>query len=219
MKRYLSTIASELKSEFSVSHPATISAHKTHALLSLQTHEMVVEYNHRGPKASDIVSLCQNLARQNRAWQSLDLTVTPVVEASFLRALDRFRVIKLATVKVARPNPGWTRDFKNLMGEMAEDSDARLADVTLHASRNGTLSKTQGIIAYLRDMLSGRAPSVEGATIWGIREGEDADSSVSLNKFVQRQIVNVRKTSDGYVDDEDIEGKIRDYLETRERRR
>jgi hypothetical protein len=108
-----------------------VSAHKTHALLSLQTREMIVEYNYRGPKASDIVSLCQDLARNNRDWASLDLTVTPVVEASFLQALDRFRVIKLATVKVARPNPGWTDDFRNLMAEMADDSDARIADVTL----------------------------------------------------------------------------------------
>jgi hypothetical protein len=68
-------------------------------------------------------------------------------------------------------------------------------------------------------MLSGRAPSVEGATISGIREGEEADSSISLHKFVQRQIVTVRMTSDGYVDDEDIEGKIREYLDSRERRR
>jgi hypothetical protein len=190
-------------------------ARKTHAMSNLLTRELVVEYNQRGAKASDIVNLFQELALQDSDWARLDLVATPIVEPSFLAALDRFQVIKLATVKVARPNQNWNADLKNMLGEMASDSDARMADVTLHATRSGTLSKTRGLVAYIRAMLSGRRPSVEGATITGIREGESADSTISLKKFVQGQVVSVRLTDDGYVDDEDIETKIRDYLNSR----
>lgn len=191
-------------------------AQKTHAMFSLLTRDLVVEYNRRGAKAGDIVNVCQELARRDRAWSDLDLTFAPVVEANFLRALDRFRVIKIATVKVARPNRNWNADLNNILGQIASESDARIADVTLHAERNGTLSKTGGLIAYLRRMLSSRTPSVTGASISGIREGENANSSISLNKYIQSQVVSVRLTPDGYVDDEDIESKIREYLNSRE---
>jgi hypothetical protein len=207
-----------LSAEERIEHLAATEAlaQKTHAMFSLLTQELVVEYNRRGAKASDIVNFCQELARQDDAWDGLDLAFAPVVEPSFLQALDRFRVIKIATVKVARPNQNWNADLKNMLGAMASDSDARMADVTLHAERRGTLSRTKGLIAYLRQMVSGSAPSVEGATVSGVREGENADSSISLNKYVQSQVVRVRLTRDGYVDDEDIESKIRDYVNSRE---
>jgi hypothetical protein len=192
-------------------------ARKTHAMLSLLTRELIVEYNQRGAKLTDIVNLCQYLALRHPDWNRLDLIATPIVEPSFLEALNRYRVIKTATVKVARPNQNWNADLKNMLGEMASDSDARMADVTLYASRRGTLSRTGGLVAYIRQMISGAVPSVAGATISGIREGESADSSISLSKHIQAQVVSVGLTQDGYVNDEDIESKIQDYLNSRER--
>ncbi len=191
-------------------------AQKTHAMFSLHTRELIVEYNRRGAKTSDIVNLCQDLARREDAWDGLDLTFAPVIEQSFLQALDQFEVIKTATVKVARPNKNWNADLKNMLGELASDSEARIADVTLHAARRGTLSKVKGIIAYLRQMVSGPTPSVEGANISGVRQGETANSSISLRKHVQSQVVSVYKTPEGLVDDKDIEDKIRKYLGSRE---
>jgi hypothetical protein len=194
-------------------------ARKTHALLSLVNRELIVEYNFRGAKATDIAWLCEMLAISNSDWDSLDLSATPIVEPSFLEALDKFRVIKLASVKVARPNQNWNADLRNMLGEMASDSDARMADVTLYASRRSTLSITRGLVAYIRQMVSGVAPSVAGASISGIREGETADSTISLNKHLQAQTVRVRLNQDGYVDDRDIEDKIREYLDSREHAR
>jgi hypothetical protein len=112
-----------------------IVARKTHALLDLLTREMAVEYNHRGAKATDIVNLCQYLARQDSRWETLDLTVVPVPQRSFLEALDRFSIIKTATIKVSEPNQDWTKDYKNLLSQMSAASDARMGDITLHAAR------------------------------------------------------------------------------------
>jgi hypothetical protein len=193
-----------------------ILARKTRALLDLVTREMAIEYNHRGAKAVDIVNLCQYLARQDRRWDALDLTVVPVPQRTFLDAIDRFSVIKSATIKVVEPNQDWTRDYKNLLSQMSDDSGAGSGDITLHARRKGTLSKTRGIIAYLRDLAFGRAASaVEGATVTGIREGETAESSVSLKKHVESRTVTPRLLPSGQVDEGDVEIKLREYLDSR----
>lgn len=191
-------------------------ARKTHALLNLVNRELIVEYNFRGAKATDIAWLCEMLAIGHSDWDGLDLSATPMIEPSFLEALNKFRVIKIASVKVARPNQNWNADLKNMLGEMASDSDARMADVTLYASRKGTLSMTKGLVTYIKQMVSSVLPSIAGASISGIREGETADSTISLNKHLQAQTVRVRLNDDGYVDDQDIEDKIRDYLNSRE---
>jgi hypothetical protein len=191
-------------------------ARKTHALLNLMNRELIVEYNFRGAKATDITWLCETLATAHADWEYLDLSATPKIEPSFLEALNRFRVIKLASVKVARPNQNWNADLKNMLGQMASDSDARLADVTLYASRRGTLSLAAGLVAYIKRMVSGSAPSIAGASISGIREGENSDSTISLKKHLQAQIVRVRLNEHGYVDDGDIEEKIEQYSRDRE---
>jgi hypothetical protein len=195
-------------------------ARKTRALLDLITREMAVEYNHRGAKASDIVNLCQYLARQDRRWGALDLTVVPVPQRSFADSLDRFSIIKSASIKVVEPNQDWTRDYKNLLSRMSDASSAGSGDITLHARRRGTLSKTRGIIAYLKEMVSGRAaPAVEGATVTGVREGETAESSVSLKKHVETRVVRPRLLPSGQVDEGDVEVKLREYLDSRRENR
>lgn len=195
-------------------------ARKTRALLDLVTREMAVEYNHRGAKAADIVNLCQHLARQDSRWNALDLTIVPVPQRSFLEAIDRFSVIKSASIKVVEPNPDWTRDYKNLLSQMSDASGAGSGDITLHARRKGTLSKTRGIIAYLKEMAFGTAaPAVEGATVTGVREGETAESSVSLKKHVEARTVRPRLLPSGQVDERDVETKLRQYLDSRRENR
>jgi hypothetical protein len=185
-------------------------ATKTHALLDLPSRTMVVEYNQRGAKAREIIGLCRELAR--RRWDALDLSLVPVVEASFVEALDRFRIIKTASVRIARPNQDWTNDLDNLMAQMAADSNARSSEVTLSAPRNGSLSRIRGLIAYLKEMVLGQAVSVQAAKITGIREGESENTSISLNNYVQKQVVNIPRDVTGHADEEAVEVKIAEFL-------
>jgi len=192
-------------------------AHKTHASFDMRRRESVIEYNHRGAKAHDIAIVLEALAR--RCWDdpTFAIELNPFADEEFAKAIVHFERIRVATLRVARPNIDWTDHYNNLT-EVAQDSDARIIEVGVTASRGGSLSPRRGVVGYIRDLAREGLSILKGARVTGIREGESEETTVSLAHHIEHQKVNVRMTEDGHVDDEDVREKIEAYLAARAQR-
>ena len=195
-----------------------IVASKTHMLMNLTRREATVEYNHLGAKASDIASLLEDLARSQPQFDTLELSLNPVVDEEFIRAIDRFGRIRVASIRVARPNPDWSDHYNNFTS-LAADSDAGAIDVTLTASRRHSLSKTRGLIRHIKDLVTGQVSILKSARVAGEREGETEETAISLSHHIEHQKIAVKRTDDGHVDSRDIRDKMEEYLNARARRR
>lgn len=193
-------------------------ATKTHAYIDTRTREAIIEYNHRGAKAVDIATVLGAVGRKLPAWRGVYVELVPQVDREFVEELDRFERIRTASVRLSRPNVDWT-DFSNRFTDFAAESDAQSGQVEMNARRGRSLAKDRGIVAALRRFARAEQSSVQSATVRGTREGESAETSLSLNDYKAHQKVSARKTDSGHVADDDIEGKIQAFGRARRRAR
>lgn len=196
--------------------PTEVVTTKTHAYVDTETREAVIEYNHRGAKAHDIAVVLGSVGRSLREWRGLYVELAPQIDHEFVEELERFERIRTASVRLSRPNIDWT-DFSNGFTDFAAESDAQSGQVEMNARRGDSLSKTGGIVAALRRVVGTDKSSVQGAKVRGTREGEAAETSLSLNDYKAHQKVSVRKNESGQADDDDIEAKIRSFARARRR--
>lgn len=187
-------------------------ATKTHAMLDTELRLAVVEYNHRGAKAPDIASVIETSARRLSRWERLDFELNPVVDTEFVDAIDRFDRIRVATMRIARPNLDWT-DFKNKLTDSAADSDAQSIEIDYFAGRGNSLDRSKGAIGFLKRLIRREGSILKNASVTGTRANESAETTVSLGNHITHQRVNVRMTEDGHVADEDINERIGSFLD------
>jgi hypothetical protein len=192
-------------------------ATRTHGLINLERREAIIEYNQIGAKASDVSLTLEHVGRIRTQWTSLKVEFTPKVDQEFIDSINRFERIRVASFKVARPNPSWEQDYEHL-SEVAEDSNARYMELTMTAERNESLSARRGIISYIKSMARLTTSHIKGANITGVRQGESSETSVSLNRYIEHQKVRVRRTEEGHVEDADVERRIADYMSIRDER-
>jgi len=191
-------------------------AHKTHVLVDLSRREALIEYNHRGAKASDIAEVVQSAGRTLSELRDLTFDLVAVGDESFLKAVDRFTRIRIASIRVARPNPGWT-DCYDELGDLGKKSKAQTITVEMTAQRNDTLSKSDGIIGVVRDLIKRKIAALKGARVVGQRGEEPSETTVSLDRYIVHRRVNVRKTEEGHVDDADIRRHMEAFGKSRRR--
>jgi hypothetical protein len=193
-------------------------ATKTHAFFDMSTREVVIEYNHRGAKAQDIAAVLGAAARRIPAWQGVYVDLVPQIDRAFIDELDRFDRIRLASVRLARPNVDWS-DFRNKFNEFAADSNAQSGQVEMNAGRGESLSKDDGVVSALREIAQADVGVVKNAVIRGTRPGESAETSLTLHDHKAHQRVSARTDEHGHVDDQDIESKLRSFARARRRAR
>lgn len=192
-------------------------ATRTHGTINLVRREAIIEYNQRGAKASDISQTLEHVGRIRTEWNSLKVELVAKVDQEFLDSINRFERIRVASFKVARPNPSWTADYKHLT-EVAEESNARYMELSMIAERGESLSAKKGIVDYIKHMARQTVSYIKAANITGTRAGENAETTVSMNRYIEHQKVNVRRNEDGHVDDQDVERRIAEYMKIRDDR-
>ena len=191
--------------------PGDVLVNRTHALIDVKVRRAIVEFNLRGAKASDIAAVLQRSGRQLPGFEGLEVALTPVIGDDFAEALDSMERIKSARVRLRRPNFDWT-DWTNELTDAAAASDAQGADVEFTAGRGRSLAKKGGVIALLRDLARGRAPSpVEGATVVGRREEDAADTRITTKGFTEHRRVALRRGPDGQPLEDDAFEALMDY--------
>ncbi len=194
--------------------PGEVLAEKTHAVIDVGLREVAVEFNLRGPRASAIADILEASGRRVRGWSTLNVELNPVPDAGFIPAILRFERIQEAMIQVARPNQDWT-DHRNKLMSLADESEARVAEVTMKAPPRESLSKGRGIVGIIRQLASAAASPFQGARVKGLRPGEKAPSTVSLSRHQENVRVPVKLDDCGHVIDRDINGKMVDFLDSR----
>jgi hypothetical protein len=194
--------------------PGEVVATRTHSIVDFKRREAIIEYNHQGAKASDIAEVLAQAGTKALKLQWLEVELNPKADQTFLADLERFKRIRLANVKMAIPNAGWT-DYKSHMTQMAEESNGRMISVEISAGRTDGLSRGKGLIALIREAASAAHSPLKGAQVTGYREEENATTTISLAKHIEHQRIEVRLDKDGHVDSEDIKRKIYSYHSAR----
>lgn len=191
-----------------------VMATRTYGIIDLQFREAIVEYNHRGAKAHDVAKLLEETGRRVGIGPQFAVEFNPTVDDTSLTALDRFDRIKLAQMKVARPNFDWTDNYEGL-NTVGEQSNGRTVELTVAAHRNGSLLKNRGIVQYIRQMIRGRANNLKGASVQGVREGENAQTTISLANYLVHQKTYINVDGNGHIVSDDIRKKLIEFLESR----
>jgi hypothetical protein len=192
-----------------------IVATRTHGVIDVERREAIIEYNHSGAKAPDIASVLQSLAERVTRAEWFQFELNPKADQTFLEDLARFRSVKVASIKMARPNPNWT-DYESHLTSIAADSDARVIEVTVSAGRQGAINTIGGLVDFIRQAAGARLPPLKGAQVSGYREGEDAATTISLSNHIEHQRVEVKLTPEGHVETSDIQRKLLAYLRSRQ---
>jgi hypothetical protein len=185
-------------------------ATRTHAVIDVSARLAIIEFNQRGAKATDIAAALEHFGRTLGEMPTLQLHFAQKVEGKFVQDMDRFVRIRTATVKIARPNPGWGDDSDHF-SKMAEQSNADNLELTATAGRMESLDRSGGIVAFIRKVTSAGLSSLKGARVTGIRAGESAETAVSTDKHIEHQRVPVRTTEDGHVSEEDIDRRLENF--------
>jgi hypothetical protein len=193
-----------------------IVATKTHGLVDIPRKEAIIEYNQRGAKATDIARILTAAGRSVSDDDTLQIDLNPVADVEFVHALDRFERIRVASLKVARPNPGWSDHYEELK-DIAEESRAATVSVEVTASRGRSLSTGGGVVKFIKE-LSGSVRSIlKGAKVTGTRQNESEETTVSLAHHIEHQRVPVRLGDEGHVDEEDMKRRIKKFRDERAR--
>lgn len=193
-------------------------ATRTHALFDLTLREVFVEYNQRGAKAEHLKHAMTTSVGAAAAWAGLDIQLTPIASQGFVDAINDFDRVRVATLRVSRPNIDWNDNFNHL-AEVGQESDAGAIEITVTANRGGSLSKRHGVVDYIRNMFSNEHPSILGARVVGSREGEGAETSISLEHHVEHQRVRVTSDENGHVVETEIWEKLLEFSELRRQQR
>jgi hypothetical protein len=189
-------------------------ATKTHCAIDIATREAVVEYNFRGAKAGDIAEAIQAIGRSLTTWSDLEVELTPVVDQSFIQAVNSFQRIRVATVKMVRPNQDWT-DYATHITDIADESRGGSIEVTVNAKRSSSLSERSGIMRFIKETIRTARQSIKTAKVTGTRAGEDAETTVTTEKHIAHQKVSVELNNDGLVNDPEINDRAVRFLESR----
>jgi hypothetical protein len=190
-----------------------ILATKTHGIVNLVTRDVLIEYNHQGAKAADIADVLERAVSSSAAWPQVKVELTPVVAETFIQDVNRFERIRVANARVVRPNVGWS-DWEDELTKAADDSNAQSVQVEFNAPRGQSLSKTGGVVPFIKRLARPLTP-LKSAAITGRRPGEAAETTISTANHIEHQRINVRLDGDGHVDDADIERRLSAYEETR----
>lgn len=126
--------------------------------------------------------------------QPITISLEPDPSEEFIQRMNSLdRVIK-ATVRTARPNPGWS-DLETELGKESQASDAHKSEITMTARRNNTLSKKGGIVKAIQDLY--KEGQLKYARVEGWR-GNTPDA-FSTEKLKNNQFVNLEIDDDGQV--------------------
>jgi hypothetical protein len=193
-------------------------ATRTYGIIDLNKREAIIEYNQRGAKAQDVGLLLEESGRRLGLGEDFSVEFTPLADDSFLDSIDQFGRIRLATMRVARPNFDWTDNHDGL-SQVGAESNGRSVELTVTAHRSDSLAHNKGIIQYIRDMVLESVATLKGATVVGMRHGESAETRVSLANHIVHQKVQVEVDGNGHIVGRDIQNKLREFSHSRTRNR
>lgn len=174
-------------------HEILVSA--SHALFVPEKRRVLIEYVKSAPKASVMERVIEQLL-QKHYGEDFKIGFSPIIEEDFVREIDKFKRIRVASLTLMKPNAGWD-DHYTKISELLEESRGEKADISVRAARGETLSKNAGIVEVIKDVANDQQPYLVDAEIIGVKEGEDVETKVPLNQHVVHRNINIPKQKNG----------------------
>ena len=117
----------------------------SHMLVYPKDRRALVEYVKNGPKVEVIQASIEAVLR-SRIEKYADLTIefAPVVRESFVKEIEGFNRIRVASLTVVKPNAGWTDHYSEI-ADMLDKSNGKKAKLSVSAPRSESLQKNRGI--------------------------------------------------------------------------
>ncbi|HEY8588731.1 MAG TPA: hypothetical protein VIL55_04160 [Naasia sp.] len=155
----------------------------------------VVEKRRPGVPVMEIERFLSIYGRERLGMPGLTLSLNPVPSPSFRREIETFTRIREAAVVLRRPNHSFTSDAREMLGQIAEASNAQDVEVQVNAARGGTLSKDSGIVADILSFVKSAINPLLNARVVGNRPDFEGERSVSLNKHTVRGSARIETNS------------------------
>jgi hypothetical protein len=140
--------------------------------------------------------------------EPVTVSLEAVPGQEFIDRVNKLERITEATVRIVRPNPGWA-DLEDELGDVAHDSDAHNAEVTMRARRKKSLKSKGGILTWIRTQFAKQ--SLDYARVKGERDGRvDAFNTEKLGKHTY---INMKMDDRGQVQPSDAWNKLSAFME------
>ncbi|MFK5599406.1 hypothetical protein ACFZ8E_20790 [Methylobacterium sp. HMF5984] len=135
----------------------------------------------------------------------------PKIEREFLEEINSFERIRIASIRVTKPNASWTDHYSDL-SDLMDASDGDKASLDIRAARGESLRKNNGIVKVIKDIAEDRYPYIEEAAVTGTRQNEIAETTVRSKSHVVHSRVIVEADNTGAAYDTSIRKKLLEFL-------
>ena len=189
-------------------HEILVSA--SHALVVPAKRRILIEYVKSAPKAPIMERVIEQLL-QRKYGDDFRISFSPIVEENFVREINKFKRIRVASLTLIKPNAGWD-DHYTKISKMLEESGGEKADLSVRAARGETLSKNAGIVEVIKDVANDHQPYLVDAEIIGTKEGEEVETRVPLNQHVVHRNISVQKQKNGSLNVLRLREKMRELV-------
>jgi len=187
-------------------------ATKTRVIIDLAEKRAVAEYNHKGAKAGDIGEVLTHLTAAKYAPHQPLIQFTHVAGDGFIEAIEKLSRVRVASVKFARPNPGWS-DAHDKLVDVAEESGAHFVNVEFTASRGDNLNVKTGIIGFLKKTINQGLSIFSKVEVKGHEAGIKKEKSIKLENFVESRTATVNRDANGHPEEAQILSQSARYLD------
>lgn len=171
---------------------AEVFSQATHVVVAPNSRRAAVEYVRRGIKAAFLGAAIEGVLRANvEEFSNLRLELVAVPAGSFVSEINQFERIRVASIRLTRPNASWTDHYTNL-SELMEESNGEKVEIDVRAGRESSLSKTNGIVKTIKDVANDDQPYLDDAAIVGTRMNEINETTLRASHHVE----HVRATVD-----------------------
>jgi hypothetical protein len=184
-----------------------IVATKTHAVVDLRSREAIIEYNHRGAKAQDIAAVLGRAGRGILDLSGFWLEFNPKVEEGFVEAIEEFERIRVASMKLARPNSDW-EEWRSTLSDVADESGAQHVAAEMSAGRGQSLEQNRGFVGFIKERVLDPVSGLKSAAVVGTRWNESSETKVTTTDHKTHQRVSVRLNEAGQVDETDMRRRL-----------
>jgi hypothetical protein len=184
----------------------------SHMVVAPTKRRAVIEYVRRGPKAALISVAIEGILRgAYPELGNLNFEMTPVIAKNFVSEINSFDRIRLARIRVAKPNAGWTDHYTGL-SDLMEESGGDKGEIGVRAIDGRSLNRNAGVVKAIKDVVADAQPYLDDASVTGTREGETAETTIRAKKHIVHTKASVEADDAGVASAEDIRTRLTRFL-------
>lgn len=184
----------------------------THLIVVPSVRFTAIEYVRSGAKAILLGPAIAEIMRNNiDEFSDLQVEFAPKIERAFEEEIDLFDRIRMASIRVTRPNASWTDHYSDL-SELMDASEGDKAAIDVRAGRGASLRKDAGIVQVIKDVSADEFPYIEEASVTGTRENEVSETTVRSRSHVVHSRVVVEADDTGTAYNTSIRRKLSEFI-------